>query len=173
MILDVKYWPHPCLKKVAEDIDATDPYTEIFIEELFNTMYAMRGMGLAATQCNINKRVLVIDATQAGGKEKRAFINPVIKEVTDQTIITEEGCLSFPGIFAKVERADGVIVETDTLTGEREDVILTSVDAVCFQHELDHLNGITFLEYLKPVKRQMSEKKLRKNLKLIKRRQKR
>ena len=172
MILDVKYWPHPCLKKIAEDIDATDPYTETFIEELFNTMYAMRGMGLAATQCKVNKRVLVIDATQAGGKEKRAFINPVIKEKTDKVIITEEGCLSFPGIFAKVERADGVTVETDTLTGDREDVILNGVDAVCFQHELDHLNGITFLDYLKPVKLKMVEKKLRKNLRFIKRQQK-
>ena len=172
MILDVKYWHHPCLKKIAEDIDATDPYTELFIEELINTMYAMRGMGLAATQCNVNKRVLVIDSTQAGGKEKRAFINPVIKEKTDKMIIIEEGCLSFPGIFAKVERADGVIVETDTLTGEREDVILSNIDAVCFQHEFDHLNGITFFEYLKPVKRRMVEKKLRKNIRLIKRMQK-
>ena len=73
MILEVKYWPHPCLKKVAEDIDASDPYTETFIEELFETMYAMRGVGLAATQCNVNKRILVIDATQA---------DPVNMEIT-------------------------------------------------------------------------------------------
>ena len=125
MMLDVKFWPNECLKKEARPVKEKDlPAMEPLIADLFETMYAWRGMGLAATQVAVPTRVLVIDTEQAGGSLKRAFINPVIKEKTEKTIITEEGCLSFPGVFARVTRHDGVIVEATTLTGETEDVIL-------------------------------------------------
>ena len=168
MIYEIKYWPNRCLKKVAKEVSDFD-LAEIsdLVANLFETMYTGRGMGLAATQCDIDMRVLVIDTTQIGGKVKEAFINPVVKETTDKTIISEEGCLSFPGIFVKVERADGVVVEHTTLTGETEQVILNGVDAICFQHELDHLNGIVFYDHLKAAKRQMVETKVRKNVKKI------
>ena len=172
MILKVHYWPDTCLREVATDVEPTDPDVRKLVDDLFETMYASRGMGLAATQCAIAKRVLVIDGTLAGGKEKRAFINPVIKERTEKKVVTEEGCLSFPGVYARVERLEGVIVETSTLTGEREDVILSGVDAVCFQHELDHLNGIVFYDYLGPAKKRLMDEKVRKNVKKINRRKK-
>jgi len=172
MKLEIKYWPNQCLREIAEEVDPTDPEVEELVTNLFETMYASNGMGLAATQCAIAKRVLVIDGTLAGGKVKRAFINPVVQEKTEKTIKTEEGCLSFPGIFAYVTRNDGVIVETDTLTGEKETVILTGVDAVCFQHELDHLNGIVFYDYLGPAKKRLVDEKVRKIVKKLNKRKK-
>lgn len=172
-ILDIKYWPHPCLKKIAPEVDDADiEACEQIIEDLFETMYAGHGLGLAATQCDIPLRILVMDSTQLGGQIKQGFINPVITETTDKTILTEEGCLSFPGTFAVVSRYDGVVVENTTLTGEAEEVILNGVDAVCFQHELDHLNGIVFFDHLKPAKRQMMETRVRKNVKKLERNRK-
>ena len=168
MIYEIKYWPNPCLKRIAEEVtDLSLETCNDLIANLFETMYSGRGMGLAATQCDINIRVLVIDTTQIGGKIKEGFINPVIKETTEKTIITEEGCLSFPGIFVKITRPDGVVVEHTTLTGGTEEVILSGVDAICFQHEYDHLNGIVFYDHLKAAKRQMMETKVRKNVKKI------
>ena len=168
MIYEIKYWPDSCLKKIAKKI-VEDEFSDCgeIIANLFETMYSGRGMGLAATQCAINKRIIVIDTTQIGGKSKQGFINPVIKETTEKTIITEEGCLSFPGIFVKITRPDGVVVEHTTLTGDTEEVILSGVDAICFQHEYDHLNGIVFYDHLKAAKRQMMETKVRKNVKKI------
>ena len=90
MKLEIKYWPDPCLRKIAEEVDATDPEIGVLIANLFDTMYESNGMGLAATQCDIQKRVLVLDGTLAGGKERRAFVNPVITERTLKTITTEE-----------------------------------------------------------------------------------
>jgi peptide deformylase len=168
MIYEIRYWPNPCLRKVAEDVTDFDlSHVNDLIANLFETMYTGHGMGLAATQCDINQRVLVIDTTQIGGKIKQAFINPVIKERTEKMIISEEGCLSFPGIFVKVERCDGVVVEHTTLTGDTEQAILNGVDAICFQHELEHLDGIVFYDHLKSAKRQMVETKVRKNVKKI------
>lgn len=168
MIYEIKYWPNPCLKKIAERIteDELSDCGEI-IANLFETMYTGRGMGLAATQCAINKRIMVIDTTPIGGKLKQGFINPVIKEIPNKPIISEEGCLSFPGIFINITRHDGVVVEHDTLTGGTEEVILNGIDAICFQHEHDHLNGIVFYDHLKAAKRQMMEAKIRKHVKKI------
>lgn len=173
MILEVKFWPDPCLKQEARPIKKQELEScEKLIEDLFETMYAWRGMGLAATQVAVPIRLLVIDTEQVGGTLKRAFINPVIKEKTEKTLVTEEGCLSFPGVFAKVTRYEGVVIEAMTLTGETEDVILNGIDAVCLQHELDHLNGIVFFDHLKPAKRRMLEAKIRKNVKKINRKRK-
>jgi len=168
MIYEIKYWPHPCLKKVAEEV--TDLGLETcndLIANLFETMYTGHGMGLAATQCNIPLRIIVLDTIQIGGKLKQAFINPVITKQTDKTIISEEGCLSFPGIFVKIERCFSVTVEHTTLTGETEQAILSGADAICFQHERDHFAGIVFYDHLKAAKRQMMETKVRKNVKKI------
>lgn len=168
MIYEIKYWPHPCLKKIAEEVNEYDlKNVDDLIDNLFETMYSGRGMGLAATQCDIDMRVLVIDTTQIGGKIKQGFINPIIKETTEKTILSEEGCLSFPSIFIKIERPDGVVVEHTALTGDTKEVILNGVDAICFQHELDHLNGIVFYDHLKAAKRQIMETKIRKHVKKI------
>ena len=168
MIYEIKYWQNQCLGIVAKEVSEFDlKDCGELITNLFETMQTGRGTGLAATQCDIDMRVLVIDTMQIGGKIKEAFINPVITERTEKTIISEEGCLSFPGIFVKIERCDGVVVEHTTLTGETKEVIMNGVDAICFQHELDHLNGIVFYDHLKSAKRQMVEAKVRKNVKKI------
>lgn len=168
MIYEIKYWPNPCLKKIATEVSEFDlKETDTLINNLFETMYSGRGMGLAATQCDIHERVLVIDTTPIGGKIKQGFINPIIKEITKKPIVSEEGCLSFPGIFVNITRHSGVVVEHTTLTGETEEVILNGIDAICFQHEHDHLNGIVFYDHLKSAKRQMMEAKIRKHVKKI------
>lgn len=170
MIYDIKYWPDKFLRKVADDVALDGKDIPLIIANMFETMDARGGMGLAAVQCGMNMRLIVIDTVQIGGKTKQAFINPTIKEKTEKKIKSEEGCLSFPGVFAIVERLDGVVVESKTLTGETEEVILNGMDAICFQHELDHLNGIVFFDHLKPAKRQIVEQKVRKNVKKMKRR---
>lgn len=174
MIYKIKYWPDQFLRKVAQEVtdDELAQCSEI-IGNLFETMTEGRGMGLAATQCGIDMRILVVDTVPIGGHIKQAFINPVIKEKTEKLIVSEEGCLSFPGVFAAVQRFDGVVVESTTLTGETEEVILNGVDAVCFQHELDHLNGIVFFDHLGSAKRQMLETQVRKRTKKIERIRKR
>lgn len=171
MILKIHYWPDPCLKLTADEVTDFDlPLTDQLIEDLFETMYAGRGIGLAATQCNIQQRVLVIDTTVVGGGLKQAFINPVILEKSDDTVESEEGCLSFPGVFANVSRHKQITVRNTTIDNEQNELVLTGVDAVCLQHELDHLNGIIFFDYLKDAKRRMVEEKVRKNVKRIQRR---
>jgi peptide deformylase len=174
MILEIKYWPDQCLRKIAEEVNPQEEGVGSLIADLFATMYENNGMGLAATQCDIQKRVLVLDGTLAGGKERRAFVNPVITEKTEKTIVTMEGCLSFPDAFAKVERHEGVVVECEDngMTGERETVMLTGVDAVILQHELDHLNGIVFYDYLGPAKKRLVDEKVRKTVKKMNRRKK-
>lgn len=168
MIYEIKFWPDQFLKKVAREVTDFDACDEISVN-MFNTMEQRGGMGLAATQCGLDLRMLVIDTEKIGGKLHQAFINPVIKEKTEKQIKTEEGCLSFPGIFAVVTRWDGVVVEYQTLTGETEEAILNGVDSVCFQHELDHLNGVVFFDHLGPAKRRMLEEKQRKHTKRLER----
>lgn len=174
MIYKIKYWPDQFLKKVAQPVpDSSLDEAKIVIDNMFETMYAGRGMGLAATQCGLDMRIIVIDTAQIGGKLKQAFINPVIKAKTEKLIVSEEGCLSFPGVFAPVQRFDGLVVESTSLTGEKEEAILNKVDSVCFQHELDHLNGIVFFDHLGNAKRQMLEMQVRKRIKKLERIQKR
>lgn len=174
-ILDIKYWPDRFLRQVAEEI-AEDQVQEMWVGQLiggmFETMYDGRGLGLAATQVGVASRVIVIDTTPLMGSLKQSFVNPVITERTHKVVVSEEGCLSFPGVFAKVIRHEGVVVEHTGLTGETEEVILKGVDSVCFQHELDHLDGVVFFDYLKPAKKQMLDSKVRKNIKKIRRRRK-
>ena len=171
MIYKIKYWPDQFLKRAArwlaeESLDEA----KVVIDNMFETMYAGRGMGLAATQCGLDLRIIVIDTAQIGGKLKQAFINPVIKAKTEKMIVSEEGCLSFPGVFAAVQRFEGLVVESTTLTGETKEAILNGVDSICFQHELDHLNGIVFFDHLGPAKRQMLEAQVRKRTKKLERR---
>ena len=174
MIYKIKYWPDTFLKKVANEVSEYD-LTQIsdVVDNLFETMVAGRGMGLAATQCGIDMRIFVIDTEQIGGKLKQAFINPVVKAKTEKLVVSEEGCLSFPGVFAPVQRFEGLVVESTTLTGETKEAILNGVDAICFQHELDHLNGVVFFDHLGNAKRQMLETQVRKRTKKLERLRKR
>lgn len=164
-ILPILYWPNEKLREVA--VPVVNPLEEQdFIECLFETMYDDKGIGLAATQVGVAKRIFVMDTILAGGSHKKPLINPIIKEKRGITTHME-GCLSFPGIYFEVERAAEVIIETLKLTGETEELTLTGIDAICAQHELDHLNGVIFFDYLKQAKRVMMENKLRKNIKQL------
>ncbi len=162
-ILPILYWPNEKLREVAQPVtNVTEEFD--FIADLFATMYDDNGIGLASTQVGVPKRIFVMDTRTAGGSYKQAFINPTIKERRGITTHTE-GCLSFPGIYFEVERAAEVVIETLTLTGELQECTLNGIDAICAQHELDHLNGVVFFDYLKQAKRVMMEDKLRKNIK--------
>lgn len=125
------------------------------------------GIGLASTQLGIPKRIFVMDTVRNGQGTRRAFVNPEIVFGVNEITMTE-GCLSFPGIGVEMTRLESIIIETLTPDGEVEEVELHGLDAVCAQHEMDHLNGIVFFDYLKKTKRMMMEQKLRKNIKRLK-----
>lgn len=162
----VLYWPDPRLREVAQPVESYEAEQE-YIEEMFETMYKNDGIGLASTQLGIPKRIFVMDTTKSGNGIKRAFVNPKIVFGVNEITMTE-GCLSFPGVGVEVTRLEGIIVETLNPDGTVEEVELHGLDAVCAQHEIDHLNGIVFFDYLKKTKRMMMEQKLRKNIKKLK-----
>jgi len=163
MIYRVKYWPDPALREIADVITDFEEIQKVN-DELFETMYAQRGIGLSATQCAIKKRIFVMDTLMDGTGQKETFINPTIKE-NEGSIIYPEGCLSFPNIYVNVERASKILISYTNIDGEAKEQELEGLDAVCAQHELDHLNGIVFFDYLSGAKRQRAEQKLRKELK--------
>lgn len=168
MIYKIRYWPDEFLKRVAkpvtEDEIGMDELREI-CDNMFDTMYDDKGIGLAATQVGIDKRIFVLDTEFENEGMCDALINPVILEASEEKVVYPEGCLSFPDLFINLERAARVKLEYMDLTGEKKTVILEGISAVCAQHELDHLNGIVFFDYLKPAKRQLAEQKLRRNVK--------
>jgi peptide deformylase len=159
-IREILEFPDPRLRTVAKPVERFDEDLAELVEDMFETMYEEKGIGLAATQINVHQRVLVMDTSE--GKERpRAFINPEII-AADGTQIYEEGCLSVPGIYAKVERAEQITVRAHHPDGSEFTVDLEGLDAVCLQHEVDHLDGKVFVDYLSPLKRQMVRKRLEK-----------
>ena len=159
-IREILEFPDPRLRTVARPVERFDQDLAELVEDLFETMYAEKGIGLAATQVNAHQRVLVMD-TSDGRDRPRAFVNPEIISA-DGTQIYEEGCLSVPGIYAKVERAERITVRARHPDGSEFTVDLEGLDAVCLQHEVDHLDGKVFVDYLSPLKRQMVRKRLEK-----------
>lgn len=162
----VLYWPNPKLKEKALPVESYAAEAE-YIEEMFATMYANQGIGLASTQLGIPKRVFVMDTVRNGEGTKMAFVNPEIVFGVNEITMTE-GCLSFPGVGVEVTRLESIIITSLTPEGKTEEYELHGLDAVCAQHEMDHLNGIVFFDYLKKTKRMMMEQKLRKNIKRLK-----
>jgi peptide deformylase len=127
------------------------------------TMYAARGIGLAATQVNVHKRLLVLDVSEKQD-QPRVYINPQIVDSAGEQIY-EEGCLSVPGIYADVKRAEQITVRAQNVDGSTFEEQLEGLHAVCVQHEMDHLVGRLFVDYLSPLKRNMVRKKLEKQRK--------
>lgn len=162
----VLYWPDPRLKEVAKPVESYAAEQK-YIDEMFQTMYTDKGIGLASTQLGIPKRIFVMDTRKGDVGTRRAFVNPKIVFGVNEVTMTE-GCLSFPGIGVEMTRLESIIIETLNPNGEVEEVELHGLDAVCAQHEMDHLNGIVFFDYLKKTKRMMMEQKLRKNIKRLK-----
>jgi len=162
--LNILEYPDPRLKKVAAPIAAVTPDIQKLVRDMAETMYAAPGVGLAATQVNVHKRVIIIDVSETRD-DLRVFINPEII-ARDGELETEEGCLSVPGYYDKVTRAAKVTVRAQDERGEPFELAAEGTLAVCIQHEMDHLLGKVFVEYLSPLKRARLAAKLRKKQKL-------
>ena len=159
-LLPILHYPDPRLHKVAAPVAAVDDRIRKLIKDMAETMYAAPGIGLAATQVDVHERVLIIDISETRD-ELRAFINPEIIEATGEAE-TEEGCLSVPGIFENVTRAERVKVTALDSAGEPFTLEADGLLAVCIQHEIDHLDGKVFVEYLSRLKQQRISAKLKK-----------
>ena len=156
-------FPDPRLRTRAQPVTRFDAELGRLVDDLFETMYAAPGIGLAATQVDVHQRVLVIDLSEEKN-EPRVFINPQILSREGEAE-TEEGCLSVPGIFDDVQRAAKIRVRSQDRTGAVIEEDYEGVLAVCIQHEMDHLEGKLFVDYLSDLKRQRIRKKLEKGRK--------
>ncbi|MFM8444121.1 MAG: peptide deformylase [Methylococcus sp.] len=159
-LLTILEFPDERLRKKAKPVEVVDQSTRQLIDDMLETMYAAPGIGLAANQVNIQKRIIVLDISE----EKNAplaLINPEIlsKEGQEES---DEGCLSVPGVFEKVKRAEKIRVKALNREGETFEMDADGILAVCIQHEIDHLEGKLFVDYLSPLKRQLARKKVKK-----------
>ncbi|OUS24158.1 peptide deformylase [Thalassotalea sp. 42_200_T64] len=164
-ILNILRFPDERLRTVAVDVTEVTDDTKKIIEDMFETMYEENGVGLAATQVNIHQRIVVMD-TSDDKSEPIVLINPVITKKSGDLMINEEGCLSVPGQYAKVERNTQVSVTALDKQGEQFSIDAEELLAICIQHELDHLNGVLFIDYLSPLKRHRIKAKLEKAARL-------
>ncbi|HYC44238.1 MAG TPA: peptide deformylase [Burkholderiales bacterium] len=159
-LLPILHYPDPRLHTVAAPVKAVDERIRKLINDMGETMYAAPGIGLAATQVDVHERVIIIDISETRD-QLQAFVNPVIIEKSGE-IETEEGCLSVPGIFENVWRAERVTVRALNREGEPFTLQAEGLLAVCIQHEIDHLDGKVFVDYLSRLKQQRIASKLRK-----------
>ena len=162
--LEVLRFPDERLRTVAAPVAEVNDEIRQIVKDMLETMYDENGIGLAATQVNIHKRIVVIDVSEEGN-EPLVLINPEIIE-KDGSTISEEGCLSVPQSYAKVDRAEQVTVKALNENGEEYTYEADGLLAICTQHELDHLMGKLFIDYLSPLKRQRIRKKLEKEARL-------
>ena len=161
--LPILEYPDPRLRIRAEPVTKVDAAIQQLVADLFETMYAAPGIGLAATQVNVHKRVLVLDVA-GDGKESRCFINPEIISAEGQAS-AEEGCLSVPEYYDVVERAARIKVRALDEKGRQFELDAEGLLAVCIQHEMDHLEGKLFVDYLSELKRERLKKKAKKKAK--------
>lgn len=162
--LEVLRFPDERLRTVAKPVEAVDASIQKLVDNMLDTMRDENGIGLAATQVNVHKRVIVIDVSEEQN-ELKVLINPQITRRDGKTI-SEEGCLSVPNNYAKVERAETVTVEALDRNGEKFSLDAEGLLAICIQHEMDHLEGKLFVDYLSPLKRQRIRTKLEKEARL-------
>ena len=160
-LLPILEYPHPRLRTVARPVEAehlADPVFQRLLDDMFQTMYEAPGIGLAATQVDTHQRFMVIDVTE-GREQPLVFVNPVIRERSADLRVHQEGCLSIPGIFADVTRADGIVVEALDRHGAPFELRVDGLLATCVQHEVDHLDGKLFIDHLSALKRDRAIKK--------------
>ncbi|WP_370262622.1 peptide deformylase [Limnobacter sp.] len=160
-LLPILRYPDPRLKTVATPVTQFDDALVKLTQDMAETMYDAPGVGLAATQVNVHKRVIVIDVTE-DRSGLTVFVNPEIIDKSQACKVYEEGCLSVPGIYEKVERPDTVRVRAQNVKGEWFELDCDELLAVCIQHEIDHLNGKVFVEYLSQLKQTRIKTKLKK-----------
>ena len=164
MLLPILEFPDPRLRKVAASVKTVTPEIERLVRDMAETMYAAPGIGLAATQVNVHKRVIVMDISETRD-QLRVFIDPEIVFAEGEAEC-EEGCLSVPGYYDKVTRAERVRVRATGVDGKPFELEAEGLLAVCVQHEMDHLLGKVFVDYLSPLKRARLTGKLRKKQRL-------
>ena len=155
--------PNPLLKSISKPVDKINDEIKILINDMFETMYNAPGVGLAAVQIGIPLRVVVIDISKEDEKKPHFFINPNIVWRSDKTSTYEEGCLSIPNQFAEIERPESCKVEYLDLNNKKKEIVASGLLSTCIQHEIDHLNGVLFIDYLSKLKKNMIIKKVTKN----------
>ncbi|NBA97002.1 peptide deformylase [Pseudomonas sp. R5(2019)] len=160
-ILNILEFPDSRLRTIAKPVAQVDDSIRQLIDDMFETMYEAPGIGLAATQVNVHKRVVVMDLSE-DRSEPLVFINPEFVPLTDQIDQYQEGCLSVPGFYENVDRPQKVKINALDRDGQPFEMIAEGLLAVCIQHECDHLNGKLFVDYLSSLKRDRIKKKLEK-----------
>jgi len=161
-VLEILEFPDPRLRTEAQPVSEVTDATRTLIDDMFETMYAAPGIGLAATQVNVHQRVIVIDLSE-DQNEPLVFINPTVASADDELSDYDEGCLSVPGFYETVSRPSSIEVTALDRDGQSFTRKLDGLLATCLQHEIDHLNGKLFVDYLSPLKRQRIRKKLEKD----------
>ena len=159
--LEILEFPDPRLRTVAKPVEKVDDELRKLIDDMIETMYEASGIGLASSQVNVHKRVLVIDVSETRD-QPQVFINPEITPLTEDLAPYEEGCLSVPGFYEKVERPSRVRINALDRNGEPFEIETDGLLATCIQHEIDHLNGKLFVDYVSRLKRDRIKKKLQK-----------
>jgi len=158
--------PNETLKKISQPIEKVGLNEKILINDLFETMYQSKGIGLAAVQIGVLKRILVIDVSTKNEKKKPlTFINPIINKISDETSIYEEGCLSIPDTFIEIERPKICEVEYVDINGKLQSMKCDGLLSTCLQHEINHLDGKLIIDHLSKLKRDIIIKKISKSKK--------
>ncbi|UNU74242.1 peptide deformylase [Moraxella nasovis] len=162
-LLPILHYPDPRLRTVAKDVLVIDDDIKTLIKDMFETMYNAQGIGLAATQVDRHIRVVVMDlAGQDEDPQPKVYINPKVTPLTDEVAPYKEGCLSIPEVYDEVSRPTRVRIEALDEHGDEFSVEADGLLAVCIQHELDHLNGVVFVDYLSRLKQDRARDKVRK-----------
>ena len=161
-LLNIIHYPDQRLHTIAKPVQQVDDTIRKLVADMAQTMYAAPGIGLAATQVDVHQQVIVIDISETRN-DLRVFINPQLLK-TDGNAVHEEGCLSVPGIYDKVTRAERITVQALNTSGETFTLDADGLLAVCIQHEIDHLKGKVFVEYLSSLKQARIKNKLKKQL---------
>ena len=160
-LLEILQFPDVRLHKVAKPVAAFDERLQRLVADMFETMYDAKGIGLAATQVNVHERLIVIDVSE-DHSQPLVLVNPELAWASPERKINEEGCLSVPGIYDGVERPIAVRVRACDATGTSREIAADGLLAMCIQHEMDHLLGKVFVEYLSPLKQSRIKTKLQK-----------
>ncbi len=162
-ILEILTIPDKRLKQKSSDVENFDKDLAKMVKDMFETLYASgNGIGLAAPQVGIKKRIVVIDLKEEGKSNPMTLINPKIIFYSEEKFVNEEGCLSIPGFYADVSRSNSVEVEWEGLDRKKNKKKLTGLMSICIQHEIDHLDGILFIDYLSNLKKKRALEKVKK-----------
>lgn len=164
-VLEILEFPDPRLRTVAKPVGSVDAALRTLIDNMLDTMYESSGIGLAATQVNVHKRMLVMDVSE-GRDQAQVFINPEVTILDEALGTYDEGCLSVPGFYEEVHRPRRISVAALDRQGNALSIELDGLAAICLQHEVDHLDGKLFVDYISPLKRQRIRRKLEKTHRL-------